>query len=141
MFGDCRVAAGCKDKPGDGALSTKRRFGSCDSEHCLLNCGAPPHDRTTSVRLCCGNVRRSGTVASLRAFPVMRYRIEYLTESTDERSVCLTMFAEGSVGQVTEQAWRRAHEALGADGFQIRDLDQDGLIVMLETFSLRRVLH
>ena len=71
----------------------------------------------------------------------MRYRIEYLSESTDERSVCLTMLAEGSEDEAIEHAWLRAHEALGANGFQIRDLERDGAIVMFETFSLRRTLH
>jgi hypothetical protein len=77
----------------------------------------------------------------VKSLSSMRYRIEYLSESTDGRSVCLTMLAAGSVDEATEQAWRRAHEAHSANGFQIRDLDHDGAIVTFETFSLRRVLH
>lgn len=71
----------------------------------------------------------------------VRYRIEYLAESTDERSVCRTALGEGSLADATEEAWRRAFEIDGATGFQIRDLEDDACIVSLEYFYDRRVWH
>ncbi|MGE0597774.1 MAG: hypothetical protein AB7P07_15565 [Hyphomonadaceae bacterium] len=68
----------------------------------------------------------------------MRYRIEYLSESTEEDSVCHSTLARAEhVEGAAAQAWageRRARR-FGAAGFQIRDLFHQGRIVALETFG------
>ncbi|GAM99264.1 hypothetical protein U91I_02910 [alpha proteobacterium U9-1i] len=68
----------------------------------------------------------------------MRYRIEYLFESTDERSVCHSAVTEGNLNDAEEAARRGrvlAQLSFGADGFQIRDLRDKGRIVSLEPFD------
>ena len=69
----------------------------------------------------------------------MRYRIEYLLEPTDEKSVCHT---KGAVSDDLEQATREAlgsasmaRKVFGATGFQIRELTTRGKIVALEYFD------
>jgi hypothetical protein len=69
----------------------------------------------------------------------MRFRIEYLTETTEQNSVCharavkarnLTMVA------FQAHAWSsKPREKFGAGGFQIRDLTDAGRIVAIETFE------
>ena len=70
----------------------------------------------------------------------MRFRIEYLTESTDQHSVCSARdLSAETLTEAEEAAWAKALFAWGewrANGFQIRDLDRKGEIVVLETFSL-----
>jgi hypothetical protein len=68
----------------------------------------------------------------------MRYRVEYLTETTEETSVCHATDAEGDLGSVEFMA--RIHGAdaatqFGASGFQIRDVDNRNAIVALQTFD------
>jgi|CXWL01.1.fsa_nt_gi hypothetical protein len=68
----------------------------------------------------------------------MRYRIEYLLESTDERSVCHSAVTDGDLDVVEGEARRGrvlAQLTFGADGFQIRDLGDSGRIVALEPFD------
>ncbi|HYD85861.1 MAG TPA: hypothetical protein VEA80_00135 [Vitreimonas sp.] len=68
----------------------------------------------------------------------MRYRIEYLIETTDEYSVCQSGEIEGDLDRVELQArlnsekMKLAHQA---GGFQIRDLMDGGRIVALESFD------
>ncbi|MBC7769853.1 MAG: hypothetical protein H7124_13810 [Phycisphaerales bacterium] len=68
----------------------------------------------------------------------MRYRIEYLVETTDELSVCQTGEIEGELDRVELQARldsEKMKHAFQAGGFQIRDLMDGGRIVTLETFD------
>lgn len=67
----------------------------------------------------------------------MRYRVEYLVETTEEETVCLSRDAEGDLEAVEWQARLGGVEARrhGAGGFQIRDLKDQGRIVALETFD------
>lgn len=68
-----------------------------------------------------------------------RFKIEYLTESTLEDFVCHIGWpaaenlydAEGEARTGKEAA----HRLWGANGFQIRDMADAGLIVSLETFD------
>jgi hypothetical protein len=62
----------------------------------------------------------------------MRYRIEFLTESTDERSVSSSVSHAGPLADVVTMANGEA-KSLKPDGYQIRDLDHvDAQIVWLE---------
>jgi hypothetical protein len=68
----------------------------------------------------------------------MRYRVEYLTETTEDETVCVAIDAECDL--VTAEWFARARGAdarkrYKAEGFQIRDLDDAGRIVALETFE------
>lgn len=68
----------------------------------------------------------------------MRYRVEFLVETTDEESVCQSIEAEGHLDGVELLAFARSREMKtkhGAAGFQIRDLNDGELIVALETFD------
>lgn len=68
----------------------------------------------------------------------MRYRIEYLVETTDEHSVCQSGDIEGDLYRAELQArlnGERMRKALQVGGFQIRDLNDGGRIVALETFD------
>jgi hypothetical protein len=68
----------------------------------------------------------------------MRYVIEYLTETTEEHSVCLAMPTDGELARVEAEARVAGPGAamqFGADGFQIRDLNEGGRIVVLSTFE------
>jgi hypothetical protein len=69
---------------------------------------------------------------------VVRYRVEYLTETTEEETVCVAIDAECDL--VTAEWFARARGAdarkrHNAEGFQIRDLDDAGRIVALEIFD------
>lgn len=68
----------------------------------------------------------------------MRYRIEYLVETTDEYSVCQSGEIDGDLDGVELQARLSSatmRQAYRAGGFQIRDLADDGRIVALESFD------
>lgn len=68
----------------------------------------------------------------------MRYRIEYLVETTDEHSVCQVGDADGDLMRAELLAriqGERMRQAFQAGGFQIRDLNDGGRIVALETFD------
>lgn len=68
----------------------------------------------------------------------MRYRVEFLIETTEEDSVCHTLDAEGHLDGVELLAFARSVEMKtkhGAEGFQIRDLSNNDCIVALETFD------
>jgi hypothetical protein len=68
----------------------------------------------------------------------MRYRVEYLTETTEEGSVCHVTDAEGDLDSVEFMARLRGADAaalFGASGFQIRDVDNRDRIVALQTFD------
>lgn len=69
----------------------------------------------------------------------MRYRIEYLTETTEQNSVCHTRSISSenlTIAQFQAHAWSATPRTLyGAGGFQIRDLSDSGRIVAIETFN------
>lgn len=67
----------------------------------------------------------------------MRFKIQYLSESTDERSVCRSILSDAA-DLACAQSQARARLGLierAADGYQIRDLET-GKIVSLECFNL-----
>jgi hypothetical protein len=68
----------------------------------------------------------------------VRYRVEYLTENTEEETVCVSIDAECDLATAEWFARARGADARkrhNAEGFQIRDLTDDGRIVALETFE------
>lgn len=68
----------------------------------------------------------------------MRYRIEYLVETTDEHSVCQAGDIDADLMRVELLAriqGERVRQVHQAGGFQIRDLNDGGRIVALETFD------
>lgn len=69
----------------------------------------------------------------------MRFRIEYLTETTEQNSVChsRSLHAQNlTLVAFQAHAWSsKARTKYGAGGFQIRDLADNGRIVALETFE------
>ena len=68
----------------------------------------------------------------------MRYRVEYLVESTEEETVCWSIDTRGTLEAAGWQArvqGEKARREYGAGGFQIRDLTDRGCIVALETFD------
>ncbi len=68
----------------------------------------------------------------------MRYRVEFLSETTQEASVCHAAETNDEL-EVAEMrailAAARMRKDYGAEGFQIRDLTSQGRIVLLETFD------
>jgi len=84
----------------------------------------------------------------------VRYRVEFLMETTEEISVCHAADTNDELEVAEMRAFlaaSRMRREFGADGFQIRDLKSQGAIVVLETFDDplgryspdgdRRVLH
>lgn len=75
----------------------------------------------------------------------MRYRIEFLTEATEESSVCYAReprCADLKLLRFQAAAWSGAvKRKYGAGGFQIRDLDADGRIVALEVIDVPPSIH
>lgn len=68
----------------------------------------------------------------------MRYRVEYLTEATEDETVCVSIDAECDLTTAEWFARARGADArkrYNAEGFQIRDLEDAGRIVALETFE------
>jgi hypothetical protein len=69
----------------------------------------------------------------------MRFRIEYLTETTEQNSVCHSRSLQEQnliLVQLQAHAWSASPRAkLGADGFQIRDLADNDRIVAIESFE------
>lgn len=69
----------------------------------------------------------------------MRFRIEYLTETTEQNSVCHTRSVQAhnlALAAFQAHAWSgRPRVRYGAGGFQIRDLADNGRVVVLETFD------
>lgn len=69
-----------------------------------------------------------------------RFRIEYLTETTEEQSVCLVatpaVLTLEQAGKAAFAGFEKARSTLGAGGFQIRDMSaEDAPIVALETID------
>ena len=68
----------------------------------------------------------------------MRYRVEFLSEASQEASVCHVAETNDEL-EVAEMrailAAARMRKDFGAEGFQIRDLKSEGRIVALETFD------
>jgi hypothetical protein len=68
----------------------------------------------------------------------MRYKIEYLTDTGDETSVCLVLAEVSDTPRAAEElAWKMALSAWGrhgADGFQVRDLERSE-IILVEPFD------
>ena len=105
---------------------------------------APPLSKPCAwryMRLIVGLFDQAPTAERPCAPPVhgreaLRYKIEYLTETTEEGSVCwrdpdlaATLKAAGDKAW-EKLTWARINAA--ARGFQIRDMDRDGEIVALE---------
>ena len=68
----------------------------------------------------------------------MRYRIEYLMQTVDGDTVCQTAEADGNLELAELQArlnGENMKRAFHAGGFQIRDLEDGGRIVALESFD------
>lgn len=68
----------------------------------------------------------------------MRYRVEYLKETAEEDTVCVSIDASCDLATAAWFARARGADArkrYKAEGFQIRDLDDAGRIVALETFD------
>jgi hypothetical protein len=69
----------------------------------------------------------------------MRFRIEYLTETTEQNSVCHSRSLQAqnlSLVAFQAHAWSaKARTKFGAGGFQIRDLADNGRVVAIETFD------
>jgi len=61
----------------------------------------------------------------------MRYKLEFLSESTDESSVSSWVFHNGPLTDVVAMAMQQS-AALKPDGFQIRDAQDAARIVWLE---------
>ncbi len=68
----------------------------------------------------------------------MRYRVEYLTVTTEKETVCVTIDADCDLATAEWFARARGADARkrhNAEGFQIRDLTDAGRIVTLESFT------
>jgi hypothetical protein len=68
----------------------------------------------------------------------MSFRIEFLSETTDENSICLTMRAQGkTLEEVEREAFAQAESAKrqGATGFQIRHLNAVDVVVAIADFN------
>jgi hypothetical protein len=69
----------------------------------------------------------------------VRYRIEFLRETTEEGSVCevrAPLDVELATARLQAHVWSAdVREFHGATGFQIRDLRNQGCIVTLEDFD------
>jgi hypothetical protein len=68
----------------------------------------------------------------------VRYRIEYLMQTAEGDTVCQTAEAEGNLELAELQArlnGENMRRAFDAGGFQIRDLEDGGRIVALESFE------
>jgi len=68
----------------------------------------------------------------------MSFRIEYLTETTNEDSVCHAFMSKGATLQDAEEdAFDHAPEARakGATGFQIRHLNAVDVVVAIANFN------
>jgi hypothetical protein len=73
----------------------------------------------------------------------VRFRIEYLTETTDENSVChAKVVGVFGLDEAKREAWlafQPVRTLFGANGFQIRDIERGGEIVALEDGSGERI--
>jgi hypothetical protein len=68
----------------------------------------------------------------------MRYRVEFLSETAEEESVCHIAETNDELEVVEMRAFlaaSRMRRDFGAEGFQIRDLKREGCIVVLESFD------
>ena len=68
----------------------------------------------------------------------MRYRVEFLNETTEEASVCHAAETNDELEVAEMRAFLaagRMRKEFGAEGFQIRDLKSEGRIVVLENFE------
>jgi len=67
----------------------------------------------------------------------MRYRIEFLIETTEEYSVCAALRGYRGLQPTLRMAFANAgvqQVEFGAGGFQIRDMDDHGRVVAIEEF-------
>lgn len=69
-----------------------------------------------------------------------RFRIEYLTETTDEDSVCCVTSSDAATlddaGRAAFRGFEAAHSRFAAQGFQIRDMSEEACtIVAIETID------
>lgn len=69
----------------------------------------------------------------------MRYRIEYLRETTEEEAVCQVrppLDVELATARLQAHVWSaKVREECGATGFRIRDLRNQGCVVTIEDFN------
>lgn len=69
----------------------------------------------------------------------MRFKIEFLREATEAHSVCHTRSVHARdviMAQFQAQAWAQGAKAVhGANGFQIRWMEDHGRIVFVEAFD------
>lgn len=69
----------------------------------------------------------------------MSYRIEYMTETTEEDTVCHTLLAQSSkLEAAAAEAFEKADvakELFGATGFQIRHMNAVDKIVVIANFD------
>jgi hypothetical protein len=69
----------------------------------------------------------------------MRFKIEFLREATEAHSVCHARAVRArdlKLAQLQAYAWSQgAKQKFGAGGFQIRWLDDNARIVMIEAFD------
>jgi hypothetical protein len=75
---------------------------------------------------------------SLQEGENVRYRIEFLSETAEEVSVCHAADTNDELEIAEMRAFlaaSRMRRNFGAEGFQIRDLTSEGRIVMLEMFD------
>jgi hypothetical protein len=66
------------------------------------------------------------------------FRVEYLVETTEEDTVCTSLVADCdlvSAGWLARARGAAVRREFKADGFQIRDLADEGRIVVLESFD------
>lgn len=67
----------------------------------------------------------------------MSYRVEYLTETTKEESVCYAFMSDSATLEAAEQdalAHSREAKAKGARGFQIRHLNAVDKVITVADF-------
>lgn len=66
----------------------------------------------------------------------MRYQIEYLTDTADEKSVVDVLPADAATLEAAGRlAWENPPRIERKGGFQIRDMEARGRIVALEAFA------
>jgi hypothetical protein len=69
----------------------------------------------------------------------MRYKIEFLEDSTNQYSECMTTVCDGTLEHAKALAraeTARAKAECKADGYQVRDMQEAGRIVFLEHFNV-----
>lgn len=121
LCGFIRPRLGCISLAGHHSVSTLLTTGQRSGSS-----GVPDHSAAWNSR------------ASNGVRATMSYRIEYLTETTDEDSICHAFLSKGStLDDAQTEAFSQAKEARakGATGFQIRHLNAVDVVVAIGEFS------